>query len=279
MAGAMSYKFGVRALASAGALSFLCTAADAQWAPQFYAGIGGGYALGPDRFAYPFGVNGSQATFDRRDLGGFSPFGYVGTRVHLGGVFVGLEAEYMRRSANANYTLSSPGYWNTPVGTIGGYSATFETDISDRVSLSAVVSVPIRGIEGYVRAGLGYSELQERYKKSNNGPSSYSSVCYPPTWQCSYTYYYADPIDAKRSKDVISPILAAGVQIPLGNFFVRAEAEVEFLSLPTNDLPVTEALRSSDGQILSSGSGSVRASSTPALDANLRLSASVGAKF
>lgn len=272
----MFYKFSLLSLASAGALSFFCASADAQGLPEFYAGIGGGYSLGPDRYAPA--LNGS-ASSERFDFGEVAPFGYVGARIPFNGIFVGLEAEYMRRGTSDNDTLNYPGFQDEEYGTIGAYSASFRTRLLDRASISAVVSVPIGKFEGYFRAGLAYSGLAETYSKNYRGPAGYSAICFPPDFECTVTYYFANSINVKQSKNMASPVLATGIQFPLGSLFARLEAEVEFLSLPPNRLSFTQTYRPAEGISVSPSRGFISAWSGAGVDANLRLSASIGARF
>lgn len=262
------------ALGISGALSH----ASAQQPFEFYGAAGASYSLGPDRFA-TLPATGRGITFDQRDYGGAAPSGFIGVRTRFDGFYIGVEGDFLSRAdAGRSQTVQGTTFSGIP------FSETFKSRLSDRYGASIVAAVPIGGIEVFARAGLTYSELTETYSVGAVGPSFVSSTCAPSapgsfSFVCTPVTSTTDPVSVRRRIDFGSPVLAGGIQVPLGMFFARVEAEAEFLSLPRNELNFDRVTRFSNGAPSTVAPWSVVATSSNERDIGLRLSTSVGVKF
>jgi opacity protein-like surface antigen len=260
-------------------------------APEFYVGAGGAYNLGLERVVSGGGITGIfsntffSAEFDRRQTGGFGAIGYAGARMSFGGAWFGVEGEYMRRGGHAKTETGTPG--GNIAGTVVGASTTIiESRLSDRVSASALVGVPVFGpLSLYGRAGLSWATLRESATQTYAGAVNGTTCSFVFPVGCTTAFQFSDPLIWRRSRDLVSPVVAAGVEVPLGSFFARFETEAEFLSLPNNAIVTPVVLRSTPPGAFFSGSTTAQASFTAPFGQNKdsdiawRMSASVGARF
>ena len=203
-------------------------------------GLGGsysssGYRAGEIDYNFPLLTKGTWSP--ESTALGIAGFGLAGVRFAAPGMYLGIEGQisspsYSEKSVVRSVTFSSSSDF---------FETSYEAELSSRFSASATVFFPIADIELYGRAGLAYSNLTERLSVVAAGPV----ISYYTLDGLTYVLepYSLSPVSFEREHNLLSPFAALGVQVPIGYFFLRLEAELEIAQLPdlvfSADSPLT----------------------------------------
>lgn len=235
---------------------FAAVAAENRGLAGFYVAGGLGYAFAAHRafslvdgFACPgivihgFGsvtTGGSSGCTTSAGIGGLSAHAILGWNTLVGGRWVaGLElrgrlgAEEGTGRLGGTSTVTLAGvlpYTNVATGT-------YRAALSGGLALTARYGIDLGGVLPFVRGGFGVARLTEQVNFDATGSRACSLGGMPPTLSCTS----GGRVTSDTTRWLPSLVLGAGVEVPIGRWFVRAEGELEAAFSPSSNLMRTLA--------------------------------------
>lgn len=239
---------------------FAAVAAENRGLSGFYVAGGLGYAFAAHRafslvdgFACPgiaiagFGpvsFGGSDGCRTSAGIGGASIHAIFGWNTVIGGRWIaGLElrgrlgSEAGTGRLGGTSTVMLPGiapYTNAATGT-------YRAGLTGGLAVTGRYGIDLGGFMPFVRGGLGLAQLTERMDFDATGSRFCSIGGMPPTVACTS----GGRVTSNTVRWLPSLVLGAGVEVPFGRWFVRAEGELEAAFSPSSNL-----MRSLAGQAL-----------------------------
>ncbi|WP_439573315.1 hypothetical protein [Phreatobacter sp.] len=235
---------------------FATVAAENRGLTGFYVAGGLGYAFSASRafslvdgFACPgialpglgpVMVSGSSGCTTSAAIGGLSAHAMFGWNTVIGGRWIaGLELRGRLGSETGSGRLGG-----TSTVTLAGIlpytnvaAGTYRASLTGGLALTARYGIDIGGVMPFVRGGLGMAHLSERVDFDATGSRACAITGMPPTLACTS----GGRVTSQTARWLPSLVLGAGVEVPFGRWFVRAEGELEAAFSPSSNLMRTLA--------------------------------------
>jgi hypothetical protein len=235
---------------------FAAVAAENRGLSGFYVAGGLGYAFSAHRafslvdgFACPgvaiagFGpvsFGGTDGCRTSAGIGGVSLHAIIGWNTLIGGRWIaglelrgrlGGEAGTGRLGGTSTVMLAGIApYTNAATGT-------YRAGLTGGLAVTGRYGIDLGGFMPFVRGGLGVAQLTERVNFDATGSRFCTIGGMPPTVACTS----GGRVTSNTAAWLPSLVLGAGVEMPLGRWFLRAEGELETAFSPSSNLMRTLA--------------------------------------